>query len=530
MSLSLNHLRIVLNTPWRQALFALCCGLLTSLGFDFPFDSAWRWLAPVFACVGLFGVMWLVSANGVRRHFWLGYAFGLGLFGYGLNWVYISMYLFGGANAVFSIGANVVLVLFLSLYWGVTLWLTDKLSQSRYFKAKQDANSPYKLYLFAIVVGFFEWLRSVLFIGFPWLSIGYAFVDTPLAQWAKLTGVFGVSVFVVLALAIVMNFVQKKCMKPIIVWSLLLVASLAFVALRATTSPSGKPLQVALMQGNISVITKFDPKFMDESITRYFQLTDEAFDPELDLVVWPETAIPYFYNDARLWLDAMFQMQAIGGFDFITGIPEGDIAMNQYYNAIVLQSQQPAPQTFYLKSHLLPFGEYLPFRSIFAFFEDFVELPMNDFSRGGNDQPLFVVRGVKIAPSICFEAVFGDEIRLSANSAELLVNLSNDGWFGQSKAQAQHLNVQRLRAIENGKPMIRSTNDGITAIIDHNGNVTAAIPQYQPGILRGQVTPYSGKTLYSRYGDWTLWCLLGIMMGLCAMFARFRQANQPKTE
>lgn len=277
---------------------------------------------------------------------------------------------------------------------------------------------------------------------------------------------------------------------------------------------------LALVQGNMPVITEYDDARMTENLLKYTRLTDKLLTDHQDhpnVIIWPESAIPYFYFDSKDFLSMLHDSQRRQHFDLITGVPRVNLENETYYNSILLQRQaDPSPQ-FYNKQHLLPFGEYLPFRGLFAFFRDYVDIPMSDFSRGQVVQAPFPAGGLLFSPSICFEAVFGDEIRQNASQAQVLLNISNDAWFGKSKAQSQHLNIARLRAVENNKYLLRATNNGITAVVSPTGEVEQSLPPFQDGILTAVVSANNRQTLYSRFGDapWLLLFLLWIVLLQC---------------
>ncbi|PID33597.1 MAG: apolipoprotein N-acyltransferase, partial [Thiotrichales bacterium] len=213
-----------------------------------------------------------------------------------------------------------------------------------------------------------------------------------------------------------------------------------------------------------------------------------------------ETAIPYFYQDVRLFLDDIHRLQQEKSFDLISGVPT--YTDEKYYNSILLQPKTATPiASFYKKQHLLPFGEYMPLRGLLNIFKDYVQIPMADFSRGEIVQQPFTIGLNRFAPSICFEAVFGNEIRQNAKNVDVLLNISNDAWFGKSKAQNQHLNIVRMRAIENKKYLIRATNNGITAVISPNGTVEKSLPSFEEGVLIASVIGNDKNTLYSTIGD-----------------------------
>ncbi|PIE45543.1 MAG: apolipoprotein N-acyltransferase [Gammaproteobacteria bacterium] len=515
------------SASWSYGL-AVVCGIFQALAFDADVSSPLRWLSPVFSCLSLIGFLSLIERFSPKRLALLGYLFGLGLFGWGLNWIYISMATFGGASLLFAVLANIGVIAYLSLYWLTTAYLIARLGKT----------TNQRLLLAAPIIALLEWLRSLLFIGFPWLSIGYAWIDTPLAQLSRFGGVFLVSFTVILACAVTLLTVKKT--SKVLLLSGLLVAVAVFVipfsttgekpGLRQPVEQSAKQsIKVALLQGNMPVITRYDDERMTDNLMTYSRLTDEVIHREdnIELVIWPESAIPYFYQEVGDFLTVIDAMQRHQDFDLIAGLPTADWSKKIFYNSILLKKKNDnnnLPQ-FYHKQHLLAFGEYLPFRWLFAFFNDFVAIPRGDFSRGDAVQQPFVSHGVAFSPSICFEAVFGDEIRRNAAQADVLLNISNDAWFGRSKAQLQHLNIARMRAIENQKMLIRATNNGRTVIVDQRGQITQSIPAFQRGYLVGRVSANRQLTVYARFGDTPWIVFFTLMLCLILMFGQLKTSR-----
>lgn len=490
----LQQLKQLANSSYRYPI-ALLLGFLQALAFDIDPSSQFIWLSPLASLISLFGFLLMLQSLPPKRAALFGYLFGLGFLGWGLNWIYISMAQFGGAPMSFALLANTAVIAYLALYWLVAAWLITKLGQS----------STQRLLLAAPIIALLEWVRSVFVIGFPWLSIGYAWIEQPVAQWSQFGGVFVVTFLVILSVALLLlprSLPRCRYVTPV---ALLMFLAIHGYPLKSTEHQQvNKTLTVALAQGNMPVITEYDDARMTQNLLKYLSLTDEILstNQSINLLIWPESAIPYFYHDATDFLESVWEAQFTHHFDLITGIPHINAKTEAVYNAVLLQKYANNPNAqFYYKQHLLPFGEYLPFRAVFAFFKDYVDIPMSDFSRGQVVQQTFISNDISIAPSICFEAVFGDEIRQNARQAQVMLNISNDAWFGNSKAQPQHLNIARMRAIENQKFLIRATNDGRTAIVTPQGAIQESIPPFQSGYVTGIIKPNDQVTLYARYGD-----------------------------
>lgn len=491
---------------------ALLLGWLQALAFDGS-DGLFSqpFLSPLLSLLSLIGFLYFIQKISPKKALLFGYFFGLAFFGWGLNWVYISMASYGGAPLSFALLANAGVVAYLSLYWLIGAYVICRLT----------VQPNQRLLLAAPVFAILEWIRSFLLIGFPWLSIGYAWIDTPLALLASFGGVFLLSFISILSAAVVLLATYRRYK---FLWFSILSGLITLIHLTDINTEPEQAITLALVQGNMPVITEYDENRMNENLVQYAGLTErlltETKSP-IDLVIWPESAIAHLYDEVPEFLHGLHKQQRQFNFELISGIAHGDWQTNTFYNAVLLQSTAKKQPDFYFKQHLLPFGEYLPFRSVFSFFEDYVDIPMSDFSPGPKQQLPFDIKGKKISPSICFEAVFGDEIRQNANDSDLLLNISNDAWFGRSKAQIQHLNIARMRAIENRKTLIRATNNGITALISPQGRIQQALAPFQAGVL--VATVYIPKdtqpTVYARLGD-KPWIVLFVIFAGFILFIR----------
>jgi apolipoprotein N-acyltransferase len=342
-----------------------------------------------------------------------------------------------------------------------------------------------------------EWLRGWLFTGFPWLSLGYSQIDSPLNGFAPLLGVYGVSWFIVFTASLLLLIWERSrwfwLVLPMLVT---LWGSGWLLSGKSWTQATGKPVKVALVQGNIPQDFKWLPSFKEPTLQRYLEQSQHQ--REVDLIIWPETAIPMFDYQARDILDYLSNQHAIHGIDFLTGIPVMQ-KEDEYFNSVISISQPPF--SFYYKRHLVPFGEYIPFQKALGSLLQFLNIPMSEFSAGPDHQANLVSAGQSIGVSICYEDAYGELVRSSLPGATLLVNVSNDAWFGDSIAPHQHLEIARMRALETGRYLLRATNTGISAVIDAQGRVVAQAPQFQIYSLRAQAMPYQGETLYVRFGN-----------------------------
>jgi apolipoprotein N-acyltransferase len=340
-----------------------------------------------------------------------------------------------------------------------------------------------------------EWLRSWIFTGFPWLSVGYASVGWPLQGYAPLLGVFGLSFMTVSLGGMAWLLFQRQ---RLLVFATTFIAIIvAGQALRHVhwTEPAGEPVSAALLQGNIEQDLKFRPERYAAILATYVRLAEGA---RAKLIVFPETSIPRFLD--RIEPEFLEQLAGVArrnGGDLLLGVPYRSRS-GEYFNSVISLGSSP-PQAYH-KSHLVPFGEFIP--PGFGWVLGVLQVPLSDFSRGGHDQAPIAAAGQRVAVNVCYEDAFGDEIARRVREATILVNVSNVAWFGDSLAPAQHLQIARLRAVETGRMHLAATNTGITAAIDRDGRVLARLPQYTEGRLEVSAQGYAGATPYASYADW----------------------------
>ena len=446
-----------------------------------------------------------------------GYLFGLGQFGTGAHWVYISMHDYSGADAVEASGLTVLFVASLALYPALAGWLSLRLGRSVAPAWSKAVLQP------AVWVGV-EWFRGWFLTGFPWLQIGYTQIDTLLGQaLAPLGGVYAVSLCVALLaglLVVVFDATQGR-------WSRI-AATLAVPALVGAchplsqmiwTQPVGHPIAVALLQGNISQQLKWQPAIKQATLTKYRDLTRQNWDARL--IIWPETAVPAFLHQVKQDYLADLQAEATEhGTDVLIGIPVMSEATRRYSNALVSLTPEAGA---YHKRHMVPFGEYLPLRRLFGFVLDMLQIPLADFEPGAEHQPPLRAVGYPLGASICFEDVFGYEVRKFLPEAAFLVNVTNDAWFGNSIEPFQHHQMARMRALETGRYLLRATNTGITSIIAPTGQVVMQSPQFWEGALRGQFQAMAGATPYVRWGDVPLIGLIGFTLAILRLLSRLHE-------
>ncbi|HSA70125.1 MAG TPA: apolipoprotein N-acyltransferase [Burkholderiales bacterium] len=466
-------------------LYSVLAGAATVLAFA-PFG-----LHP-FALLTLALLIHLWMRAPPQRCALLGFAFGAGLFGAGVSWVYVSLHQFGGMAAPLAVFATLVFCALLALFPAVAGWLQARVPASDAARAVLLIPATWVLC---------EWMLSWIFTGFPWLALGYSAAGWPLQGYAPLGGVYMVSFVIVSAAGMLWLLAGQK---PRFLVVLLLVIGTG-EALRhvAWTVPAGAPVPTALLQGNIEQEMKFHPERAPRILETYARLAEGT---QARLVILPETALPAFLD--RIAPAYLARLDAVGKRnegDLLIGVPYRT-GRDAYYNSAL--SLGVSPRQIYHKVHLVPFGEFVP--PGFRWTLDVLSIPLSDFSRGSFDQPPLEVAGQRVAVNICYENVFGAEIARSLPEATLLVNMSNVAWFGDSLAPAQHLQIARLRAIETGRMHLTATNTGITAAIDRDGRVLARLEQFTEGRLEIPAQGYAGATPYVRLRDWpvVVACLL----------------------
>jgi len=437
--------------------------------------------------------LWMRAAP--RACFWSGFAFGLGLFGGGVSWVYVSLSQFGGMPAPLAGLATFLFCAFIALFCAAAGWLQARVPAADSVRACLIIPAAWTL---------FEWLRGWILTGFPWLSAGYAATGWPPEGYAPVLGVYGLS-FLTLSLAGMLWALVTK--KKILLFVPLVAVLGAGQALRSVdwTAPVGDPVQAALLQGNIEQEMKFRPERYARILETYARLAEES---SARLIILPETAVPRIYDRVEPEVLARFDAAAKrNGGDLLLGVPYRE-AQDRYYNSVVTLGT--APRQIYHKVHLVPFGEFVP--PGFGWVLQVLQIPLSDFSRGSPEQAPLAVAGQRVAVNICYEDAFGDEIARRLPEATLLVNVSNVAWFGDSLAPSQHLQIARLRAIETGRMHLTATNTGITAAIDRDGRVLARLPQFAAGRLEIAAQGYAGATPYVRLRDWPT--LVGALLAL----------------
>ncbi|MHB1402326.1 MAG: apolipoprotein N-acyltransferase [Thiobacillus sp.] len=486
---------------------SLGAGALAVAGFA-PFDF---WPLPILSLAVLFTL--LARTASMRAGFLVGLTWGLGFFIAGVSWVFVSLSVHGGMTTWLAALATFLFCAVLALFPAAVGALQARWPVSPALRL---------LLLMPLAWGATEWVRGWLFTGFPWLVAGYSQVPaSPLAGYAPLLGVYGVSFLLALIAALLAWSVTTRGRHAPRVWAAVAIVALGVggQVLRgiAWTTPDGAPTTVALLQGNIPQDLKWQPEKAQATLESYARM---AMASPAQLIVLPETALPLFESDLPdSYRAGLASLGRKNGGDVLTGVPTGSLA-GAYYNSVI--SLGAAPSQRYHKVHLVPFGEYIPLKAVWGWVIEVLHIPLSDFARGTVDQRPLAIGGQRVAANICYEDAFGEEIIRQLPEASVLVNVSNLAWFGDSFAPWQHAQMSQMRALETGRMMLRATNTGVTAIIDARGHVLASLPPFTAGSLSGEIQGYAGSTPYVRWGNAPVLALWG-MLGIGLLIAGFRR-------
>jgi apolipoprotein N-acyltransferase len=454
--------------------------------------------------VSLAGLLWVFIHSSPKEAFRRGFYYGLGFFGAGVYWVYISLRAFGDAPMVFSLlmtaGFIAVLAIFPAAVGGC---------MNRHF----PVNTSVKLWLvFPAIWTFSEWVRSWVFSGFPWLLAGSSQTILPFSGLAAVAGVYMVSFILahIAGVIIYLSYATTIQRRNTLVYLVSLLTGCTVLSVHHWTHPTGASFSVSLVQGNITPSLKWQEGAAENTYQHYLQLSQNQW--ENRLVIWPEAAIPMSLPGAGDKLDEIKKISQEHHAGFITGIPYQTADFAGDYNAAVAVGEA---QGTYFKRHLVPFGEYFPISTISKPLLNWLEIPMSDFKAGARTQQVMSYQHTLISTFICYEVIFPEEVRQSLSKAGVILILSDDAWFGHSLAQAQHVQMAQMRAIETGRYVLSVTNNGITAIINPQGEIVKALPPYQSGVLSGEIMHYSGETPWMRFGSniYLLICIFSLMIG-----------------
>jgi apolipoprotein N-acyltransferase len=470
-------------------------------GCAFPLAFAPFQIVPL-AYASLAVLFWAWRSAGPGRAALRGFVFGLGQFGVGVYWIQICLSDYAGSTefAAFLISASAVLFLagFPALAGSVATLLGPSHARGKWMLVHPGCWT------------LSEWLRAWLeFPGFPWLQIGYSQVEAIPGALAPLLGVYGVGFFAAFSVGALMYSLQPSCTarKATLIGLGLLWGATALLHHHPWTSPAGRPLQVALLQGNIVQQLKWRPETKRQALRWYIESSRNHWGR--DLIVWPETAVPISSHKIQGLLEDLSGEARQHGSDLVIGLPIRDLEKQRGYNGILSLG---AGQGRYLKRHLVPFGEYLPFQPVSGFITRYMDFRMLGFIPGESRQPPIEAAGMRFAPSICYEDVFGQEMLAAMPDALYRVNITNDAWFGHSIALDQNLQMSRMRSLETGRYLVRAANTGLTAIVSPFGEIVKQAPAFEATVLTGEIQPMQGITPYMVVGDYPI--LIGLSVAL----------------
>lgn len=487
-------------------ILALCCGLVGTLSFA-PF-SIWPALL-----VTISAAIWLLhKASTLKQAFYFGLFLGLGLFGSGVSWVYVSIAEYGQVGVFLAALATLLFVAVLAIFYACALqlawWMKHKLP-----------HWPLAL-IFTLSLFVTEFLRSTLFTGFPWLLLGYGFHTTWLFELAPLGGIWlltfcaGLTLSIPLSLFISIrqsNIQQAIKQHALILMSTALLWGAGFYLQNFPVNWTQKidTMQVSLVQGNISQDQKWLPENAQPNFDDYLETSLKHLDS--DLIVWPETAITFLHNNIAPYFTEFEQIFNESNTTLVTGIPfvQQQDRQIDFYNAVWATGNGSG---MYLKQRLVPFGEYIPLQGFVGKVLDIFGIPLESFQAGPADQAPLKIGNHTLATLICYEIAYPSTVKNMVPHSDLLLTVSNDAWFGNSIGPWQHLEIAQFRAKENGRFLLRTTNTGITAIINDQGEILSQLPQFERKVLTDKVELRQGLTPYTRYGD-TL--IVSLLMLLC---------------
>ena len=510
-----THFEKLLNSSAQAKslplIFPLLIALFSGAIFSYALAPFYYWWLALLSPALLYACLQKRSA---KHAFFIGWAYGIGLWFVGAFWLYTSIHVYGDTSAFLSVLMIAVMAIAMGLFTAVQTWL-----YRRFF--------PETPLTFAPLWVLFEWAKTWVFTGFPWLFAGYAFTERFLDSYAPLFGIFGVS-FVVLLLACAFVEVLKKRLFWLIPSAILLAGAWMASQLEFVTKKQTPALSVSLIQGNIPQDLKWLTAYQQQTLMIYLELSRSEWGR--DLIVWPESSIPMFQTDIQGFLAGMDMQAKKSGTAWVTGIPFWDLAESKqagralYYNSIMASGDDA--DGLYKKQRLVPFGEYIPLSGLLSWVLPALQNDpsMSGFSRGENQQKPLHVKAHNLGAAICYEVAYPNLTRRNASQSDFLVTVSNDAWFTGTAGPWQHLQMVQMRAKENGRWFVRATNTGVTAIIDHHGHIVKQAPLDQKAVLRGELPAMQGETLYMKLSDWPV-LIVSVLLLLLGLRFRPRKVD-----
>jgi len=496
--------------PWLAAIFA---GTLVTLSLQ-PFGY---WPLAIISSGILF---WLVAERDYKNTLLFSLLFSCGMFFSGASWVYVSIHEFGNATPFFAALLTALFCLALAACNALIL------SGFALLKFKQAAPN---IFVFSAIATASEALRSWLFTGFPWLFIGYSQTGLTLSGLAPIFGIYGLSFIIYSSGAALTYCADKTCnsktrLKIALTTTLIWIGAAALQHINWTRADN-EPLQVTMIQANISQHEKWQSENFTPTLNLYAKMSAPHWQAS-HLILWPEAAIPAYLHNVRPYIDKINAEAVKHKSSLITGIPTAESnarSLLQSYNSVVGIGNASGT---YHKQHLVPFGEFIPFYSVFGKLMAFFELPLSHMQAGSNAQTPLRVENWRTLPLVCYEMVYPGLVATAAKQSDVLITLSNDSWFGASLGPLQHLQMAQMRAIENGRYVLRSTGNGVSAVINEKGKLLAKSEQFTRQALSATFKLTQGYTPWTQYGYWLVHWLYGLPLVLRGIYLLFSSIKQ----
>ena len=502
-SKKLNKLVTLLKDP--SAWLALCAGLALTFAYA-PFNI-WPigFVAIAIAC-------YCTDRENIKEVAKYGFIFSFAWFAAGISWVHVSIAQFGGLPLPISLLMMALLCAYLALYPTLA-----------FICAPYFSRTPWqRICLLIASFAIFEFLRGTLLTGFPWLSFGYILTDSPLNLFAPLIGEMGLTLVCILLGASLYYGLKLRDIKPTLVAAAILVSLFTLHSVLPSPTYSKESVKALLVQGNIEQSLRWEPEQFWPTMSKYRDMTRLHWQ-DVDLVVWPEAAIPEIEDIAYPFLEGLDKAAVFNNTALITGIPDYQFSSKTVFNSLIVLGKQNKHDTEghyqylhknrYQKHQLLPIGEFVPFEDLLRPIAPLFNLAMSSFNRGERVQTNLLANGLRILPAICYEIAFSELVRDNfTHESDILFTVSNDEWFGDSHGPHQHMQIARMRSLELQRPLIRVTNNGITGVFDPISGHQITLAQFESNILKTELKLVQGNSIYSQYGQKPIWLLVSILL------------------